>query len=70
MQPAQLLLRASQLLARMTRESILARVHRQEGQTMPEYAILIGVIALIVVVVAITLGSHISGIFSSTAQRL
>jgi Flp pilus assembly pilin Flp len=50
--------------------AMLARVLRQEGQTMTEYAILIGVIALIVVVVALSLGSSISAIFTSASRRL
>jgi Flp pilus assembly pilin Flp len=37
---------------------------------MAEYGILIAVIALVVVVVAITLGSSISHLFSSTASHL
>jgi Flp pilus assembly pilin Flp len=46
------------------------RVRREEGQTMAEYGILIAVIALVVVVVAITLGSSISSLFGSTASHL
>jgi Flp pilus assembly pilin Flp len=37
---------------------------------MAEYAILLGVIALVVVVVAALLGSSISGLFSSVAHRV
>jgi Flp pilus assembly pilin Flp len=46
------------------------RMRREEGQTMAEYGILLGVIALVVVVVAVTLGSSISALFSSTATKL
>jgi Flp pilus assembly pilin Flp len=37
---------------------------------MAEYAILLGVIALVIVVVATLLGSSISNVFSSVAHRV
>jgi Flp pilus assembly pilin Flp len=46
------------------------RMRHEEGQTMAEYGILIAVIALVVVLVAITLGSSISSLFGSTASHL
>ena len=49
---------------------VAVRLRREEGQTMAEDGILLGVIALVVVVVAITLGSSISSLFSSTATKL
>jgi Flp pilus assembly pilin Flp len=49
---------------------ILLRAHRHEGQTMSEYAILLGVIALIVVTVALLFGSSISAIFTSASRRV
>jgi len=49
---------------------VMVRLRREEGQTMAEYGILLGVIALVVVVVAITLGSSISSLFSTTAKGL
>jgi Flp pilus assembly pilin Flp len=49
---------------------VMVRLRREEGQTMAEYGILLGVIALVVVVVAVTLGSSISALFSSTATKL
>jgi Flp pilus assembly pilin Flp len=49
---------------------VAVRMRREEGQTMAEYGILLGVIALVVVVVAVTLGSSISALFSSTATKL
>jgi Flp pilus assembly pilin Flp len=45
-------------------------LRRQEGQTMAEYGILIAVIALVVIVVAITLGGKISSLFGSTSSQL
>jgi pilus assembly protein Flp/PilA len=44
--------------------------HSEEGQTMAEYGILIGVIALVVVAAAITLGSNITGAFNSAATKI
>jgi len=49
---------------------MLTRLRREEGQTMAEYGILIAVIALIVIVAAVLLGSSISGLFSSTAGKV
>jgi pilus assembly protein Flp/PilA len=42
--------------------------HNEEGQTMAEYGILIGVIALVVIGVAVTLGTNISSVFSKAAS--
>lgn len=49
---------------------LMFRMRRDEGQTMAEYGILIAVIALIVVVAAVTLGGSISGLFSNTATKV
>jgi Flp pilus assembly pilin Flp len=46
------------------------RLVDQRGQTMTEYAILLGVIALLVVAVAFLLGGSISSLFSKTATHL
>jgi pilus assembly protein Flp/PilA len=46
------------------------RLGRDEGQTMAEYGILIAVIAIIVVVAALVLGSSISALFNSTAGQV
>jgi pilus assembly protein Flp/PilA len=48
----------------------LARLSREDGQTMAEYGILIAVIALVVVVAAIVLGGSISSLFGSTSGQL
>jgi pilus assembly protein Flp/PilA len=50
--------------------TFMVGARKEEGQTMAEYGILISVIALVVVVVAITLGSSIAGIFSSASSKL
>jgi Flp pilus assembly pilin Flp len=49
---------------------LMFRMRREDGQTMAEYGILIAVIALIVVVAAVVLGSSISGLFGSTASKV
>jgi pilus assembly protein Flp/PilA len=49
---------------------MLTRLRREDGQTMAEYGILIAVIALIVIVAAVLLGSSISGLFSNTAGKV
>jgi Flp pilus assembly pilin Flp len=45
-------------------------VRREEGQTMAEYAVLIAVIAIVVVIAATTLGGSISGLFSATSHKV
>jgi Flp pilus assembly pilin Flp len=49
---------------------IEARLRCEGGQTMAEYGILIAVIALIVIVAAVVLGSSISALFGSTASQV
>lgn len=44
-----------------------ARLRDARGQTMPEYAILIGVIALVVIAAAVLLGAQISGALGGAA---
>jgi Flp pilus assembly pilin Flp len=46
---------------------LIARIQREEGQTMAEYAILVTVIAIVVLAAAVFLGNSISSIFSSLA---
>jgi pilus assembly protein Flp/PilA len=48
----------------------LARLACERGQTMAEYGILIAVIAVVVVIAALTLGGSISHLFNSTAGKL
>jgi Flp pilus assembly pilin Flp len=55
----------SQLAAAM-----FARMQREEGQTMAEYAILVTVIAVVVLAAAVFLGNSISSIFSSLSKNL
>ena len=50
--------------------SALSRLHDERGQTMAEYGILIGVIAIVVVAAAIFLGSSIGDIFRTTGSHL
>jgi pilus assembly protein Flp/PilA len=50
--------------------SMLTRLRSENGQTMAEYGILIGVIAIVVVVAAVLLGGNISSLFNSTATHL
>jgi Flp pilus assembly pilin Flp len=50
--------------------TMITRLNREEGQSMAEYGILIGVIALVVVVIAATLGSSISSLFSTASTHL
>jgi Flp pilus assembly pilin Flp len=49
--------------------STLSGLASERGQTMAEYGILIAVIAIIVVVAAVVLGTNLSGLFHSTATK-
>jgi Flp pilus assembly pilin Flp len=49
---------------------MIVRFRSEDGQTMAEYGILIAVIALVVVVAAITLGGGISSAFSSASTKV
>jgi len=50
--------------------ALVLRARREEGQTMAEYGILIGVIALVVIVAAVVLGGSISSLFSSASGKI
>lgn len=49
---------------------LIVRMRSEEGQTMAEYGILIGVIALIVVGAAVLLGSNITHLFSNAGNHV
>jgi Flp pilus assembly pilin Flp len=50
--------------------SLLTRMRREDGQTMAEYGILIGVIAIVVVAAAVFLGGSITSLFNTTGSHL
>jgi pilus assembly protein Flp/PilA len=50
--------------------SIMARLRPEEGQTMAEYGLLLAVIAIVVVVAALLLGSDISALFNKVAGSM
>ena len=43
---------------------------REEGQTLVEYALILSLIAVVVVVVLITLGGKISSLFNGVSSQL
>jgi Flp pilus assembly pilin Flp len=45
-------------------------LEKEEGQTLAEYALILALIAVAVVIVVLTLGNTISGIFSNTASSI
>jgi Flp pilus assembly pilin Flp len=49
---------------------LTGQVRSEGGQTMAEYGILLGMIAVVVVAVAVLLGSSISSLFSNASRRL
>jgi Flp pilus assembly pilin Flp len=50
--------------------SLLARLRREEGQDMAEYALLLVGIALVVALAAVFLGGKIASLFSSIGNSL
>jgi len=51
-------------------EKIRELLAREEGQDLAEYALLLGLIALVVFVAVILLGTNLSTIFSSMADAV
>jgi Flp pilus assembly pilin Flp len=49
---------------------LLSRLSAERGQTMAEYGILIGVIAIVVVVAAVFLGGSIASLFRGAGSHL
>jgi pilus assembly protein Flp/PilA len=47
-----------------------ARLRREEGQTMAEYALLLGLILVVTAVVIAALGGQISSVFTSVTNSL
>jgi pilus assembly protein Flp/PilA len=45
-------------------------LRREEGQDLAEYALLIGLIALVVMVAVTILGTNLSGLFSEIASEV
>ena len=45
-------------------------LHREEGQDLAEYALLIGLIALVVMVAVILLGENLSTLFSQLGSEV
>ena len=50
--------------------SIAARLRREEGQTMAEYALLLGLILVVTAGVVFALGGQISSLFSQVSAAL
>ncbi len=44
---------------------VAARLRREEGQTMAEYALILALIAVVTAAVIVTLGGKISSVFNS-----
>jgi Flp pilus assembly pilin Flp len=49
---------------------ILNWLQREEGQDLAEYALLLGLIALIVIVAVVALGGGLSGVFDKLASSV
>lgn len=45
-------------------------IRRQEGQTLVEYALILSLVAVIVIVAVTTLGGKVKGIFNSVSSSL
>ena len=46
-------------------ESLYRRLSRQEGQGMVEYALILVLVSIVVIVVLITMGGQIANVFSN-----
>jgi Flp pilus assembly pilin Flp len=49
---------------------LAARLRREEGQTMAEYALILALIAVVTAAVIVTLGGKISSVFTSVTGQL
>jgi Flp pilus assembly pilin Flp len=49
---------------------LAARLRREEGQTMAEYALLLALIIVVTAAVVLALGNKISGVFNSVTGSL
>lgn len=49
---------------------LAARLHREDGQTMAEYALLLALIIVVTATVVLALGDQIKGIFTSVTGAL
>ena len=67
--PDGMLIRASLGLSQLA-GSLAARVRREDGQTMAEYALLLSLIVVVTVAVVAAVGGNITGIFNSVAGSL
>lgn len=45
------------------------KVH-QEGQSMTEYALILGLIAVVVITILVTLGGNIEGVFQKISEEI
>jgi Flp pilus assembly pilin Flp len=61
---------SARLILRVALSALLGRVGGEDGQTMAEYAMIIGVVALVVVVAALTLSSNIAAVFTSVSHHM
>ena len=50
--------------------AVADRLRREDGQTMAEYALLLGLVLVVTAVVVATLGTQISGVFTSVTNAL
>jgi pilus assembly protein Flp/PilA len=49
---------------------VLSWLRRDEGQTLVEYALIVGLVSIAAIVVMITMGDSIEGVFSAIGTKL
>jgi Flp pilus assembly pilin Flp len=64
-----MLIRLSVSLTQML-SGLAARLQREEGQTMAEYALILALIVIVTAAVVITLGSKISSVFNNVTGSI
>lgn len=66
----QIFKKASAKIMKDFNEIGIIAVEREQGQDLAEYALLVGLLALVIIVSATILGQNISGVFSSLASTV
>jgi Flp pilus assembly pilin Flp len=64
-----MLLKMSVSLTQML-SGLAARLQREEGQTMAEYALILALIVIVTATVVVTLGGKISSVFNNVTGQL
>ena len=45
-------------------------LRREDGQTMAEYALIVSLVAAVLIIILIAIGTSVTGLFSSTSNKI